>query len=184
MQEIWKDIKNYEGLYQVSNLGRVKSFPRTGTHQATEHILSQANGSKGYMLVVLQNKSRKTCRVHRLVAEAFIPNPNNLPQVDHIDDNKKNNCVSNLQWITNEDNMKKSWQTGARTLEKTYKRGKEHFRARAINQYDMQGNFIKTWCSISEAERQLNLKRSNIGYCCQNKKKSANGYKWEYVNAN
>jgi hypothetical protein len=180
--EIWKDIKGYEGLYQVSNYGRIKSFPRKGTHINTEHILSINKDHKGYLMVTLTKKcKRKTYKVHRLVAEAFISNPNNLPQVDHIDDNKENIKVENLQWITNADNMKKAWKTGARSLEKTYKRGKENSRSKKIVQIDLNGNFIKQWYCIMDIERELGYNNKNICACCRKKRPTAYGYKWEYL---
>ena len=105
--EIWKDIKGYEGLYQVSNLGKVKSIEkdiirvRNGKEIIThipEKILFQWKNSKGYLSVAIGSKqSRKLYKVHRLVAEAFIPNPDNLPQVNHIDEDKSNNKVENLE---------------------------------------------------------------------------------------
>ena len=100
MEEIWKDIQGYEGLYRVSNLGRVKSF-----HKAKEHILSPGKDKDGYFQVQLyKNGINKMRKVHRLVAQAFISNPNNLPQINHKDENKQNNNVDNLEWCTNEYN--------------------------------------------------------------------------------
>ena len=116
--EIWKDIENFEGLYQISNLGRVKSANRVvhvedpKNHRKydkhfPECIKTTNLDTKGYVMVTLK-KNGKTSRyrIHRLVANAFIPNPNNLPQVNHIDENKENNCVDNLEWCTNEYNIK------------------------------------------------------------------------------
>lgn len=182
MKEIWKDIIGYEGLYQVSNLGKVKSFPRKGTHELKEHILKPGKNHKGYLQVKLtKNCIGKTIPVHRLVAKIFIPNPNNLPQVDHIDDNKENNCVDNLQWITNSDNMAKAWKTGVRTIEKTYKRGKDNKISKSVIQYDLQGNFIKQWYCIKDIERELKFNNRNICACCKHKRPTAYGFKWEYA---
>ena len=114
--EIWKDIENFEGLYQISNLGRVRSVDRVvhildpkSNREYNRHfpecIKSTNLDTKGYVMVTLK-KDGKTSRyrIHRLVAKAFIPNPNNLPQVNHKDENKENNCMSNLEWCTNDYN--------------------------------------------------------------------------------
>ena len=106
MDEIWKDIEGFEGLYQVSNFGRVKCLEhkcpgRYGLRTVKEHLMVQVRGSKGYSYVSLSNMDRgRTFTVHRLVAKAFIPNPDNLPCVNHKDENKANNNVNNLEWCT------------------------------------------------------------------------------------
>lgn len=105
MKEIWKDIPNYEGIYKVSNIGRVKSVlwfdPKNKRYYKRDKILKPHKTNKGYIEVSLSNKyQKKICKVHRLVAETFIPNPNNLPQVNHIDENKSNNNMNNLEWCT------------------------------------------------------------------------------------
>ena len=111
IKEEWKDIKNYEGLYQVSNLGNVKSLERNksngkGLVKIDEKILTQNITNWGYGNVALyKNGARKHHKVHRLVAEAFIPNPNNKEQINHIDGNKLNNNVNNLEWNTRIENM-------------------------------------------------------------------------------
>jgi len=114
-KEIWKDIEEYEGLYQISNLGNVKSKKRLqydinnkkNVYIEKEMLLKYSLNHKGYKVVKLQNKkSKKTISIHRLVAQAFIPNRDNLPQVNHKDGNKENNCVNNLEWCNNDYNHK------------------------------------------------------------------------------
>lgn len=106
MEEIWKNIDGFEGLYKVSNLGNVKCIThkcpgRYGLRTVKEHLMTQVKGSKGYYYVSLSNMDRgHTFAVHRLVAKAFIPNPDNLPCVNHKDENKGNNCIENLEWCT------------------------------------------------------------------------------------
>ena len=103
MEEIWKDISGYEGLYQISNLGNVKSlnYSRTGK----ERILKPGTDKDGYLLVTLyKNRNKRPFKIHRLVAKAFIPNPDNKSDVNHKDENKTNNCVDNLEWMTRMEN--------------------------------------------------------------------------------
>lgn len=111
MEEVWKPIEGYEGLYEVSNLGRVRSLEfrnGSGTHKRVRYLNPTDNGH-GYKIIGLRaNGKRKNHYVHRLVARAFIPNPRNLPNIDHIDHDKSNNVVTNLQWITQGDNVRRS----------------------------------------------------------------------------
>lgn len=179
MKEIWKDIKDYEELYQVSNLGRVRSMPRKGTHINKIHILKSNKNYKGYLHVSLTKKCvSKTKSIHRLVAETFIPNPDNLPQVNHKDGNKLNNCVDNLEWITNYDNLIHSIRIGLR--KNSYKKGKDHCRSVIVNQYDLNNNFIKQWYCVKDIERELGYDNRNICACCRNKRPTAYGYIWKY----
>ena len=119
MQETWKDIDGYEGLYQISNLGRVKSLnkviiKKNGVHHPfKEKILSHEVNNKGYITTTLcKNTKIKVFLVHRLVAKAFIPNPNNLSQVNHKDGNKENNHANNLEWCTQSINMRHAYKQG------------------------------------------------------------------------
>ena len=179
MQEIWKDVKDYEGLYQVSNLGRVRSLPRKGTRTKGNYLLKARKNKKGYLnLKLSKNRKAKSYRIHRLVSQAFIPNPDNLPQVNHIDGNKLNNCVDNLEWCTNEYNMKESIRLGLRN--NAYKLGREHCRSVIVNQYDLDDNFIKQWYCVRDIERELNFDHRNICACCRGKRRTAYGYKWKY----
>ena len=127
----------------------------------------------GYATFTAGRKGHRTrVSVHRLVAELFIPNPNNYQQVNHIDGNKENNCVCNLEWVTCSENNKHAYKMGL---------NKSHTK-RKVNQYDKEGNFIKTWESIRDflIKNNLSLKSSTISRCCKHKTKSAYGYKWEY----
>lgn len=170
MQEIWKDIKDYEGLYQVSNNGKVKSIKR-------DIILKSSSNHKGYLYVILcKNNKSKVGRIHRLVAETFIPNPENKPQVNHINGIKADNNVNNLEWCTNTENLKHAFAIGLKTNV-----GNNNPRTRKINQYNLQGDFIKCWNSIYDIEHTLNFSRSSIWRCCTAKFKQSHGFVWRYA---
>lgn len=183
MKEIWKDIKNYEGLYQVSNLGRIKNIK-------TQKILKNYTSVKDkyYLKVSLYlNRKFKNFKVHRLVAQAFIPNPNNLPQVNHIDGNKSNNNVNNLEWCDNSHNVKEAYRLGLikPTHSGCFKKGQNKNQELPIIQYDLDGNFIKQWASFTKAEKffRPNAKSisTNIHGVLNNKQKTAYGYIWKYA---
>lgn len=187
MEEIWKNIKGYEGLYQVSNFGRIKSLPRNGTVQVIK-ILNPCKDTYGYLRIKLsKNNKVKKYQVHRLVAQAFIPNPGNKPQVNHIDGIKTNNIATNLEWVTAKENITHAYKIGLTTSERAIKnlgkystKGKENPKAKEVIQYDIKGNFIKIWGSINEIQRELNYLSQDICKCCQKKYKQAYGYIWEY----
>lgn len=189
MEEIWKDIKDYEGLYQVSNLGRIKSLSRNVysiksnkfSRRTKEKILKQTTNYKGYQRILLnKNGIKKLFSVHRLVAETFIQNLENKPQVNHIDGNKQNNKVENLEWCTNIENMKHAWETGLRTNETIIHRTENDKRLRRIQQYSLDNKFIKEYSFIGDVEKQFGFNHSNIIKCCKKERKTAYGYIWRY----
>lgn len=169
MLEIWKDIKDYEGLYQVSNLGRVKSLANRSNHKK-ELILKQHKYKGYYKVNLCKNGKRKLCSVHRLVAEAFIQNPENLPCVNHKDENKLNNCIENLEWCTHGYNN----SYGTR-LERVFKK-----LSKKVLQYDLNGNFIKEYSSVSEAAKYVNGSAANICSVISGRYRYAYGSLWKY----
>lgn len=171
--EGWRDIKDYEGLYQVSNLGRIKSFGNGKTRK--EKILKSRKDGCGYHFVTLYKEGKvKTYKVHRLVAQAFIPNPDNLPQINHIDENKSNNCVDNLEWCDCKYNINYGSRNErtAKTLSKSL--------SKPILQFSKTGEFIKRWDGLRQVERELGVKNNNITHCLKGRSKTAGDYKWGY----
>lgn len=184
MEEIWKDIKDFEKRYMVSNYGRIKSLSKFVNNNpkskeigyySKEKILKTFDNTKGYKLVKLYKDNKKYIKkVHRLVAETFIPNIENKPQVNHIDGNKQNNNIYNLEWVTNKENIKHAWENNM-----CKKRiGKENKLSKKVYQFDLNNNFIKEWSSVEEARKTLHI--SNISSVCNKKRNKAGGYIWRY----
>lgn len=170
--EIWKQIKDYP-KYMISNHGRVKSFQKI-----EPIILKPFITHKGYLRVTLSNKQNsKNFQIHRLVLIAFKDNPNNYPQCNHIDGDKKNNFVDNLEWCNNSKNIKHAYDNG---LIKNIHRLGEHHNATKINQYTLDGKFIKTWGSIVEIAQYFGVHHDNISRCARGILKSSCGYQWKY----
>lgn len=163
--EIWKDIVGYEGLYKISNQGKVLSVKRNIV------LKYRLNYKKGYPVINLcKNSKLKTAYIHRLVAEYFIENPNNLKYVNHINNDKEKNNVNNLEWCTGSDNMLKSYQNGSNSKHKT-----------KVEQFDLISNeTIKIWDSAHQAYHSGFKAIYDILY--QRKgRKSSGGYGWRYV---
>ena len=171
MEEIWRDIKEYEGLYQVSNLGRIKGLNYTRAKK--EHILKNSHNGRGYLKITLcKNKKLRTFQVHRLVAQAFIPNPLNLPQVNHKKEfEKNNNRVDNLEWCTQKYNL--NYGTHNERIKKMF--------SKTVCQYSLDGEFIKEWSSTAECGRN-GFTRSAVASCCRGENKKHKGYMWRYKN--
>lgn len=174
--EIWKPIKDYPN-YHVSNLGNVKSlnYKKTGK----EKILKGGKNKDGYLQVGLCKEGKRiTHTIHRIVATAFIDNPNNLPQVNHIDENKTNNCVDNLEWCNCKYNI--NYGTRNKRVSKVQKNRKDI--SKLILQFTKDGEFVRRWNSVREVERELGIYHSNIINCLKGNYKTAGGYVWGYVN--
>lgn len=200
MEEIWKDIEGYEGYYQVSSFGRIRSLDRTIYYIAKNKstcynrsqtikgkIMKPLKNSCGYQRVMLSIEHRRKFHfVHRLVANAFIQNPSNLPQVNHKDGNKQNNCVSNLEWCTCKDNINHAWEFGLRLPSELQKQKAREFvlntKRKKVNQFDLNGKFISSYTNAQEACNINGFKTpSNIRYCCNEKTNTAYGYVWKYA---
>jgi hypothetical protein len=195
MEEIWKDITDYLGYYQVSNLGNVRSLERTVTYELKTKSGTVVNkvykaknlktyiGTHGYYSVGFHvNKINVTVNIHRLVAEAFIPNPDNKPEVNHKDGVKINNNVFNLEWVTQSENMKHSYNTGLQQPTWTGKFGIEHPESKSVIQLNKVGNILNKFGSGREAERKTGVNHKNISSCCRGIRMSAGGYCWKFDN--
>ena len=177
MEEIWKDKKDYEGHYQVSNCGRVKSFDtyRKGKNGSIRFykgkILKLKTNKDGYSQIGLwKNGKRKYFLVHRLVAEAFISNTDNLPCVNHKDENKQNNVVSNLEWCSAQYN-----NTYGTRIERVALKKKK-----LVLQFTLEGKFIKEWPSAIDAEREGGFISECICKVCKGKQKTHYNFIWRY----
>ena len=180
--EIWKDIPGYEGLYQVSSGGSVRSVDRVIPHK--RHGVCNCKGKelslvvsrKGYRTVNLMvNGTHYLEFVHRLVATAFIPNPENKSQVNHIDGDKGNNNVNNLEWCSGSENSQHAWDTGLQkaTDERRALRGRSVICVETGKEY----------YSIGYAVEQTHISRSGIKGCCHGKRRTAGGYHWRFKEA-
>lgn len=168
--EIWKDISGYEGKYQISNLGRVKRLGNNKTKK--EKIKIPAKNKDGYLRVNLYKEGKyKTFTVHRLVAEAFIQNPNNYPCVNHKDENPSNNNVDNLEWC----DYKYNSNYGTCQQRRVEKQSK------SVLQFTKDNEFIMEWLSTMECARN-GFNQGSVAACCRGERKTHKGFIWRYKN--
>lgn len=183
--EIWKDIEGYEWLYQVSNLGRVKSLDRyvrnrNGMTMKKGRIMKPFIRKDGYMHVNLIKDGMKLCYIHRLVAVSFIPNPLGLAEVNHKDENKANNTVDNLEWVSRLTNAR----YGTRNQRSSEKRRETSPCMKPVLQFTIDGAFVARHDSATKAARAVGVYQrcgyAGISLCCNGKQKKAYGYRWEW----
>lgn len=203
MQELFRDIEGYEGLYQISNLGNVRSFKAVSKGGNLKPVYR-----KGYLTVTLRkNGVSKIHSIHRLIATAFIPNPDNLPVINHIDGNRGNNDISNLEWCTQLENMRHAFKTGlikhkpltdeqklkvSTTTKEAMSRPeiKEKMRQLAKGKVGVKSARHKevinldtgeTFISVREASKFYRIHESNLASCCRGERSIAGGYHWKYI---
>lgn len=189
--EIWKDVVNYEGLYEVSSLGRIKALPRcvrrnTGYAWTKEIIMSPKNDKDGYKTIGLRDASgkKKFFRIHRLVLLAFKGAPTFEGALGlHLDDNPANNCIENLTWGTNSENVRQAIERGRKPPSKPWqgKTGAGNPGSKKILMLSSEGTILNTFHGIKEANRITNVNRTSISACCLGKRNLAGGFKWKYA---
>ena len=168
-KEIWKDIEGFEGKYQISNMGRVKSlnFKLTGKEQ----IMSLKINKYGYKQILLyKDKKYKTLLIHRLVAQAFIPNPNNYPIINHINEDKTDNRVDNLEWCTQQYNLNYGDRSRKASLSNSI----------PVLQFSLDGEFVRKWDGATQVQNELGFNNGDISRCCRGRRKTCGGYRWRY----
>lgn len=178
MQEIWKDIKGYEGLYEISNFGNIKS-----TRHGKVKMLKTSTDKYGYKRINLyKNGVVKIGYIHKLVINTFIENTNNLPCINHINGIKSDNNLTNLEYCTYSHNIKEAFRLGLKkpSITTLNKRGKLSKNSKVVYQFDLDGKFIKKWYGTREIERELKLNHSYISKCCRKKVSQVGGYIWRY----
>ena len=181
MTEEWKDIQGYEGKYQVSNFGQIRSLQYKGRKRLL--ILKPVIKATGYLVVSLNGCQK---HIHRLVAEAFIPNPHNYPVVDHINTEKSDNSASNLRWCSIKDNVNNPISKELRIKMVRHKckgrLGKDSLTHKAVYQFSIAGKFVRRWECMSDACRHYNIDTGSMTRVCQGKCHTAKGFVWRYQN--
>lgn len=188
--ELWQDISGYDGIYAISNFGRIKSVERLVSRRTSEMIVRERirklnTGRNGYAVVSLYNNGiGKAYLVHRLVASAFIKNPENKREVNHIDCNKLNNFVDNLEWATPSENTKHAYDNGLIVVPNNGKFGFDNSLGKRITQMTADGKVVNKYGSMCEAERNTGIFQANISKVCSGERSMAGGYMWSYSSDN
>ena len=160
----WREVKEYS-KYEVNQYGEIR-------HKKRKQILKPRSNNGGYQYVNFKiNGKPINFAVHRIVANAFIPNPNGYTEINHKDYNRKNNCVNNLEWVSSSQNKQHAF----------LKEQNKKSRGKAVNQYTKDGNFIKTFDTITEAAEELKCSVSAISNCCLGRTKTSQGFRWSFV---
>lgn len=192
---MWKEIPNCDGLYLANEKGQIKSKDRPRRHFSIEKdncfynrkgiILKPVLDISGYYRVTItfKNHKQKVFPVHRLIAQTFIPNPENKPQVNHKDGNKTNNNVENLEWVTIQENIAHAFENGLNKGSKPWlgKTGAEHNKSKPIIRCDLNWNELEEYPSVTEASKHYGS-LSHISACARGERKSCGGYRWKYKN--
>jgi hypothetical protein len=175
--EIWKAIKGFEGFYEINSLGQVRNAKNNYLRKPKINRL-------GYLTIVLCKEGiGKTAFIHRLIAEAFIPNPESKKEVNHINGCKLDNSIKNLEWCTRHENMRHASKVGlldGRAKPYSIKSKLLHPARKIVYQFTKDDQFIKEWPSVNQASRELNIKAENIALCARGGAKSAKGFVWKY----
>lgn len=186
--EIWRDIEGYCGKYQVSNRGNVRSFSRWSNGKILKGGKTKGNPNS-YKFIALVGSGRSDIKhkyIHRLVAETFIDNPFNLPEVNHKNGNTLDNNVENLEWCTHAQNMRLASESGVLSIGQNRWKGTLNPKSKAVLQFTKDGEFVKEWGSVNQIMRETGIPASTIFRCCNPEKypheKTAHGYKWRYKN--
>ena len=183
LMEIWKQIQGFKPIYQVSSTGRIRSIERNtndngGVLHRKERILRVSVSRLGYHIAYLYdvNGRKRTIPVHQIVARAFISNPENKPEIDHIDGDKSNNRPENLRWVTHKENC--SNPVTAQKQKKYIEESAKH--RRAILAFDLNGKFVGEWPTLTKAAKETGTCRHSISYAANGKYKTANNLIWRY----
>lgn len=186
MEEIWKDIQGYEGIYQVSNLGNVKSLNYRNRGYA-QNLVPKTNNKGRLWVELAKNRIKKPFQISRLVAETFVENPEKLPIVNHKDENPKNNRVDNLEWCTLSYNVRYSIKRHPERTRKGIQTGKRNCIRNGkltnlrVYQLTLEGEIVREWDNSTQIKRETGMSDWSISECCRGNRSKAYGFRWQYA---